>query len=295
MLADQPAVAHGPHVQGTTPADDQVGVFDELRRGRRGETAGDPQRECLALEQPIGDRGGRDQRAGLLGQRQQLRLGGSPAAPGNEDGALRGPDPIGQREDGLVIRTDRQRSGRRIDSIRRRIGDLVLLHIDGKAEHHHAAFVHRRAIGADGVRQGAAGRVHALRNRTYAHRQGILVHPEIGLHRRPRALRGQDEHRGAALCRLPDASHGVGQATALVGGQHAEGVRHPGVGVGHAGRTALVPGGGERHPVASQRIRDDQVSAAHHPEGVSDTELSQGAADEFGDIHAAAPCFSTSA
>ena len=85
---DQRAVPHRPHVQGAAPADDQVGVADQLGRAGGGEAARDPERPRVAGEQSLGHRRLRQQRPGALGRVGDGRTRAASPAPGDEDRPL---------------------------------------------------------------------------------------------------------------------------------------------------------------------------------------------------------------
>ena len=119
--------------------------------------------------------------------------------------------------------------------------------------------------------------------------QRVLVDPEVRPHRRRAGVGGEHQQRRAALGRLGDAGHRVGQPAALVHRQHADPAAHPGVGVGHRRRAALVPGGDERDAARAQRVGDVEVAAADHTERVADAELGERPADQLGDVSGASP------
>lgn len=93
---DQGAVPHRPHVQGAAETDDQVGAGDQFGGERGGESSGDAEVEVAVVEQPLGDRGGGQQRPGVLRQFGDLRAGLASAAAGDEDRALRGGEQLGE-------------------------------------------------------------------------------------------------------------------------------------------------------------------------------------------------------
>ena len=156
------------------------------------------------------------------------------------------------------------------------------LDVERQVEHHRAPLPQARTVGAHDVVDGRRGRVHPLRRRADRAHGGVLVDAEVGPHRRPGGVRRQHQHRGAALGRLRDPGERVGEAAALVQAQHRHGAGGARVGVGHHGRTGLVPGRDEGHAAAAQRVRHVEVAAAHHAERVPDPEPRQQRSDDLG-------------
>jgi hypothetical protein len=99
LRPDEVTVPGRPHVQRAAPADDQVGVADQLRSERRSEPARDVERPGAAVEEPFRDSTRREQRPAHLAEFEQrlARSEGTRAAPGDEYRALR----VGQRVDEL--------------------------------------------------------------------------------------------------------------------------------------------------------------------------------------------------
>ena len=134
------------------------------------------------------------------------------------------------------------------------------------------------------VRDGGVGRGRtALLTAPTAAGEGVLVDLEVGPDRGRLGVGRQHDQWRAALGRFPDPGDRVAKPAALMGTDDAHPPGHPGVGVGHRGRAALVPGGGEGHPGQAQGIGHLEVAAADDAEDMPDAELRQGPADELGD------------
>ena len=100
-------------------------------------------------------------------------------------------------------------------------------------------------------------------------------------------LAGEHEQRRAALGRLGDAGHRVGEAAALVDGDDADLAADPGVRVGHRRGAALVAGGDEADAVRDEGVGDVEVAAADHAERVPRPGPGEDPADGLGDAHVA--------
>ena len=156
------------------------------------------------------------------------------------------------------------------------------LDVERQVEHHRAPLPDAGAVGAHDVVDGRRGRVHPLRHRADRAHRGVLVDAEVGPHRRSRGVRGQRQQRRAALRRLGDPGERVGEAAALMQGEHRHRSGRAGVRVGHHRRPGLVARRDERHPAAAERVGHVEVAAAHHPERVPDAEPGQHLADDVG-------------
>ena len=279
---EQRAVPGRPHVQRAAPADHQVRVPDQLDGQRRGEPAGDAERELVAHEQSVGDGRRREQGAGRRAERPQLTAGPACAATGDEHRALRGRDQGGQLVDRSGRRPDRRQHGNRRQ---RGVRDGGGLHVERQVQHHRAPLLDGRPVGPDDVRGRRFGRVHPVRDRADGRDQRVLVDAEVRADGGRAGLGGEHEQRGAALRGLGDAGHGVGQPAALVHRQHRGAAGRPRPRVGHRRGAALVPGRDERDTGGTQRVRDVEVAAAHDAERVPDAEPGQCRADELRDGH----------
>ena len=237
---------HGPHVQGAAPADDQVRPGDELRSQRRGETAGDAQVEGLTVEEPVGNcRGSHECAAGL--RQGENRVAGAPSpAAGDKNGTFCLPEELHELLDCRRIGT--QTGGWLEGYVVEGTGCRGLLHIQGKAQDNGPPFVNRCAEGPNGVRHGGLSGVDPFGHRPDTPGKSVLVNLEVRSHRRALRVGRQDDHRRAALSRLPDPGDRVAQATALVRTDDANPVGHPGVGVRHSRGAAFMPGRREGHP-----------------------------------------------
>ena len=167
-----------------------------------------------------------------------------------------------------------------------RLGRLGL-DVDGQHEHHGPALDHRALVGALGVVGGGGGALDAVGGRAHGLDQPGLVDAEVGGQRRRRRLAGEHEHGRAALHRLGEAGHRVGEPRALVHAADPDAAAHARVPVRHADRPVLAAGGVEAGAAAAQRVGDHEVAAAQHPEGVADAGGGQRLAHDIG--HALRP------
>ena len=276
--SDERPVAHRPHVQGASPADDQVGATDQLGRERRGEPAGDAERPRVAVEQPVGDGARRQQRAAALGERlQRLPATSAPAAATDDEDR-----PIGGRQ--RRSEPGRTFGVRRCGGLVGRRGEAVgagrhlrRLHIERQVEQHRAPLVARRPVGGRGISDSGARRRDSRRHGADGGGERRLVDVEVG--QRVGDLGGEHEHRRAALGRLGDPRHGVGEAASLVDRQCGDGVAHPRVGIGHRRRAALVAGGDEPAAGAHEGVGDVEVARPDDAEGLLHAEAGEGAPD----------------
>ena len=117
--------------------------------------------------------------------------------------------------------------------------------LDGErqVQHDGAPIVARQVICAGGSGDGVFGGLDPHSDCTDGIGQTVLV--DIEVRALFRDLGGKHEQRCAALRRLRDAGHSVGEAATLVHGDCGYRAAHPRVGVGHCRRPAFVPCGDE--------------------------------------------------
>jgi len=123
------------------------------------------------------------------------------------------------------------------------VGYLEDLHIQGQVQQDGTALVPGPVKGPDGVGHRRLGRGDALRYHPDCGGEPALVDVEVGA--RLDGLGGEHHQRCSALRCLGQAGHGVGQPAPLVHGERGDRSAEPGVGVGHRGGPAFVPGGDE--------------------------------------------------
>ena len=253
--------------------------------GRRGEPAGDPDRERVVLEQPVGDRRGRQHRAGQLAQPPQR----GPGAREHRAAAADDRGPLGAREQ---RRDDRLRrspgatgasSGHAGGSVSSTVGGL---HVERQHQHHRAPLDHRAPHRARHVGDRRRRPVDPLGHRADGLDERVLVDPEVRAQLRGGRVGREQDQRRARLRGLGQPRDRVRQARPLVHGRDAEAPADPGVAVGHAERAGLVAGGDEPPAGGHDRVRHGQIPAAHEPEDDVAAEAMQGLADRLGDKHA---------
>ena len=276
--ADQPAVPHRPHVQRAAPADDQVGAADQLGGQRRGEAAGDVERPRVAREQALGDGRRRQQRAAALGERLQRRAGsrrrgrrGRPRRPAARAARERLGEPADAVRVGSGRRAPAGQPGPRPDAA----GTSRGLHVQRQVEHDGPALV---AAPSQTAAARLADRVVRRRRRARAPRRRPRPAPP-GRRRSSTAAGSPRRPATTSGVRLLAAS--VMPVIALVSPQPwctvtaATVPAHPGVGVGHRRRAALVPGGDEPGARRDHRVGDVEVAGADDAEDLADAELGQ--------------------
>ena len=185
--ADQVPVAHGPHVQRAAEPDDEIGVGDQFGRERGGESAGDAEVEVVLVEQALGHGRGRHQRTGVLRPGPGSRPGPRarrvrPRTPGAGRRPAARPGHCTEAREGRIGSAGAM-ADRRSSLV---VGDILRLDVQRQVQHHRPAVVHRAAVGADGVRDGATGpsaRARAPRRRRRQSRPG----PSRSSSTRPRA------------------------------------------------------------------------------------------------------------
>ena len=270
-VGDQPAVPHRPHVQGAAPADDQVGAADQLGGQRRGEPAGDVQRPRAAGEQSLRHRRRGQQRAGTRSA-SCLQRGPAPgpasAAAGHEHRprarrARRGASASRRTPSGVDRRSGRRRRPRAgLASAALGCG----LHVSGRFSRTVRAVAaprspRRRAASAtavaaevDSARHGAPPPAASAR----------LVDEKFD--------RGWVASAATTTSGVRLLAASVMPVIALVSPQPwctvtaADPAAHPGVGVGHRRRAALVPGGDVTGARRDQRVGDVEVAGADDAE-----------------------------
>ncbi len=133
-----------------------------------------------------------------------------------------------------------------------------------------------------GVLCGRRGTVEPFRDRADRLDQAVLIDPEVAGQRRGGRLPGQHEHRGAALGRLGQAGHRVGQPGSLVDRADRELAADAAVAVGHPDRAVLMARGVKAHAVGAHRVGHDEVAAAENAERVGDSLGRDRLADDVG-------------
>ena len=111
VVADERAVPQRPHVQRAAPADQQVGVLDQVGRDRGGEAAADVETERRVAEQAARDGGGGKKSPRTFGQMLYFFSRISSAPAGEKDRPAGGGQGVGERGDRLAGR--RGERGRR--------------------------------------------------------------------------------------------------------------------------------------------------------------------------------------
>ena len=265
----------------------EVGRADQLGGQRRGEAAGDVERPRVAVEQPLGHRRGREQRAAPVGQRDQGRRGPGARAPrpatktGRSAPARRA---CARRRPASGTARGPCAGGSRAGSAR--VGRRGRLHVERQVQQHRAPLVHGRGdrrqrprrprSSADVIRGGTAPTARA---------SAVLVDEEV----RPRLGGLGRERRPAAYGSWPPRRCPV---IALVSPQPwctvtaADPARS-------SGRTRRPSS--PRRPRAARRrsarrpatiaFGDVEVARPDDAEDVVDADADQRAADGLGDVH----------
>ena len=114
-----------------------------------------------------------------------------------------------------------------------------------------------------------------------------LVDAEVRADRRGGHVGREHDQRRAALGRLGQAGHRVGQPRPLMDAARGEPPAHAPVAVGHADRAALVARRVEARAGVAHRVGDGEVAAAHEPEHGVHAQAGQRAADRLSDEHRA--------
>ena len=156
------------------------------------------------------------------------------------------------------------------------------LDVDREHEHDRPALGLGALVGPQRIVGRGLGGVQALGDRPHRLDEPVLVDAEVRGQRGRRGLAGQDEERRAALGRLGQPGHRVGQPRTLVHADHAHASRHPRVAVGGGDRpgfqTRVVQGGA----AGDERLGDDHVARAQQPEDVAHALRGQRLADHVG-------------
>jgi hypothetical protein len=282
-------VARGPLVQRRTEGDHDVRLAEQPLRERSREAAGDAEVVGIAGEQAVGHGARGQQRARALAQRAQRRTGAGQhgAAPGDDRGLPCSRQQVGERGH---RRRRGPRRGEGAAVVGRRghaVGQLGGLHVEREHEDDGAALDPRAAHRAGDVGHRAGRPVHALGRRPDGLHEADLVDAEVRAHRRAGHVGRQHEQRRAALRRLGQARHRVGQTRPLVDAARREAPAHAAVAVGHADRARLVAGGEAARAGIAQGVGDGEVAAAHEPEDGFHPHPRQRAADRLSDEHGA--------
>ena len=267
--AEQLAVPHRPAVQAGAEGDDEVGLRGQLLADRRGEAAGDAERERQAVRTGRGPSPRREQRAGALAERLE-RLAGRPATrprrgrPGSAPGA-------GVASSSATASTS---SG---SGARRGRGDAPApawprappapAGRSGRCSTTGSRSTRARRSARAASSAAVAGLVDAVDDRPAAERDRRLVELEVRPQRRRRRVGGQQDRRRPGLRGLDQAGERVGESGALVRGADGDPAGGPPVAVGHAHGVALVARGVNVAPRLAQGVRQQEVAAAEHPEG----------------------------
>ena len=179
-----------------------------------------------------------------LGQRRQ-RLAPAPRGaprPATNTGRRAAASSVGQRRRPRSGARHRRRAGAGRPAARPAgpVDGLRACTSSGRFEHHRAPLRRRRS----GTPRRRRRRPCPARGPAAAPRPTAAASAAWSMQKLERgavASGGQHHQRRAALGRLGDAGQRVGQARALVHGEHADRAADPGVGVGHGRRAALVP------------------------------------------------------
>ena len=135
------------------------------------------------------------------------------AAARNKHGTLRSRNQVGESRHAPPRRPDRLRLIHGRNSSRNR---RLNLNIQRKVQHHRPAFVDGRAVGARHIGGSGLGGMHPLRNRIHRFGQSILIQREVRTYGARRGFARENDHRGAGLSGLADASGRVREPTTLV-------------------------------------------------------------------------------